>query len=301
MRTRACIQFLEEQKQLTNMTNNKKGLFEKFFEDYSKNVDNASSQFFWRLSDEIILGIIGKHIKSNIPKEAVILDAGGGTGRWIQMLSKTYPSKFVLYDKSKDMLEVALRKRELQKLSNRLKVIQGDIQDMNTINDSGVDYLVSIYNPISFVKNPLLFFREVQRILKPNGVGLIMGQGLPNAIASKINNYLADAPELKNLDKNETVKWNSSLAPLHVFSKESFEALANNAKLKVAKIYGIPVFVQPGPEDFDSKNKLKSRISSKLESIPEFYQTVFRLEMKYNSQESFVNRGMNLMIIVQKQ
>lgn len=283
------------------MTNDKRDLFKKFFEDYSKNVDNANSQFFWKLSDEIILGIIDKHIKSSISKEAVILDAGGGTGRWIHMLSKIYHSRFVLYDKSKDMLEVALKKKELQKLSNRLEVIQGDIQDMDRIRDSSVDYLISIYNPVSFVKEPLLFFREVQRILKPNGIGLITGQGFYNAIASKINNYLADAPELNKLDKEEMVRWSSSLAPLHVFSRESFEKLANASRLKVIKTYGVPVFVQPGPEDFDPENKQKSKVSSKLESNSEFYKTVFRLEMKYNSQELLVNRGMNLIIVVQKE
>lgn len=282
------------------MTNDKRDLFKKFFEDYSKNVDNASSQFFWKLSDEIILGIIDKHIKSSISKGAVILDAGGGTGRWIHMLSKIYPSKFVLYDKSKNMLDVALKKKELQKLSNRLKVIQGDIQEMKSVKNASVDYLISIYNPISFVKEPFLFFREVQRILKPNGIGLIMGQGFYNAIASKINNYLADAPELNKLDKEEMVRWSSSLAPLHVFSRESFKKLANASRLKVIKTYGVPVFVQPGPEDFDSENKLKSKVSSKLESNSEFYKTVFRLEMKYNSQELLINRGMNLIIVVQK-
>ena len=282
------------------MVNNKKDLFEKFFRDYSKNVDNANSQFFWKLSDEIILGIIGKHIISRISKEAVILDAGGGTGRWIQMLSQLYPYKFVLYDKSTDMLDVARKKKELQKLGNRLEIVQGDVQNMSAIKDKSIDYIISIYNPISFIENPALFFKEIKRILKPSCLALIMGQGLPNAIASKINNYLADAPELKNLDKNETVKWNKSLEPLRVFSKESFERLANNAKLKVTKIYGIPVFVQPGPEDFDSENKLISKISSKLENNSEFYQTVYRLEMKYNSQESLVNRGMNLMAIVEK-
>lgn len=280
---------------------NKRDLFKIFFEAYSKNVDSANSQFFWKLSDEIILGIIGKYIKSDISKEAVILDAGGGTGRWIQMLSRIYTSKFVLYDKSKDMLEVALKKEELQKLNNRLKIVQGDIQNMDSIKDSSIDYLISIYNPISFVKEPLLFFGEVQRILKPTGIGLIMGQGFPNSIGSKINNYLADATELSKLDKEEMVNWNSSLAPLHVFSKESFEKLADASRLKVIKTYGVPIFIQPGPEDFDSENKLKSRVSLKLESDSEFYQTVFRLEMKYNLQESLVNRGMNIIIVIQKE
>jgi len=279
--------------------NNENDLFKKFFEGYSKNVDNASSQFFWRLSDEIILAIISKHIKSDISEEAVILDAGGGTGRWIQVLSKIYPSNFVLYDKSEDMLGVAHKKEELQKLGNRLKIIQGDIQDMKNLKDESIDYLISIYNPISFVEEPVLFFKEVKRILKNGGVGLIMGQGLPNAIASKINNYLADPPELKNLDKDEAVRWSSSLSPLKVFSKESFKKLADESRLKVIKTYGVPVFVQPGSEDFDSENKLKSRLSLKLESDQKYYKTVFELEMKYNSREYMVNRGMNLLIVVQ--
>lgn len=281
--------------------NNKRDLFKKFFKDYSKNVDNASSQFFWKLSDEIILGIIRKYIKSDLSKDAFILDAGGGTGRWLQMLSKIYHSKFVLYDKSEDMLKVARKKKELQKLGNRLEIIQGDIQDINNIKDSSIDYLISIYNPISFVKEPVLFFREVQRILKHNGIALVMGQGFHNAVASKINNYLADAPELNRLDKKGMVKWSSSLAPLHVFSKESFEKLADASRLKVVKTYGVPVFIQPGPEDFDAENKLKSKVSSKLKSDSKFYKTVFELEMKYNSQESLVNRGMNLIIVVQKE
>lgn len=127
-----------------------------------------------------------------------------------------------------------------------------------------------------------------------------MGQGYANAIASKINNYLADANELKKLYKLKAVKWNDSLAPLNVFSKELFENLAKKLKLRIVNLYGIPVFMQPGSEDFDSENKLKSRISSKLQSDRKFYQEVFNIEMRYNSQDSIINRGMNLMIVIQK-
>jgi ubiquinone/menaquinone biosynthesis C-methylase UbiE len=277
-----------------------KNLFKKFFQDYSKNVDNANSQFFWRLSDDIILSIIAKYIKNSSAKNSTILDAGGGTGRWVGMMSQKYKSKLILYDLSEDMLNVARNKKSLRDIGDRLEIIQGDIQDMSKVESSSVDYITSIYNPVSFVKSPILFFKEVKRILKRGGIAMIMGQGFTNAIASKINNYLADAKELAVLAKNEKVKWSSNLAPLHVFSKQSIENLAFKAGLKIVKTYGVPVFLQPGPEDFDSQNKQRSRVSTKLESDKTFYKAVYDLEMKHNANGSMVNRGMNLMLVVRK-
>ena len=198
------------------------------------------------------------------------------------------------------MLSVAKKKEELKKMGDKLSIVHGDIQKMSSIKNSSINYVTIIYNPVSFVKQPQLFFMEIKRILKTAGIGLIMGQGFPNAIASKINNYVADASELKKLDHSEHVKLNPELMSLNIFSKESIESLAQKAGLKVIKTYGIQVFMQPGPEDFDSENKLKSRVSTKLENDSKFYKQVLDLEMKYNSHESYVNRGMNLMIIVQK-
>lgn len=282
------------------MITNKKDLFTDFFENYSKNVDNADNCFFWRLSDHIILEIIKKYINSKISRDTLILDAGGGTGRWVQVLSKIYNSKFILYDKYSEMLNVARSKKAINKIKDKLQIVKGDIQDMNQVESNSVDYLISIYSPISFVEKPALFLKEIHRILKPNGTGLIMGQGYYNAIASKINNYHDEALNLNKLEKEAKVKWSDSLAPLHVFSKESLEKLAIDSKLTVLKTYGIPVFIQPGPEDFDSSNKQRSGVSSKLKNDPEFYKSVFQLEMKYNSQDSIVNRGMNLFTVVKK-
>lgn len=282
------------------MIKNKKDLFTDFFDSYSKNVDSADSCFFWRLSDHIILEIINKYINIKFSRDLIILDAGGGTGRWIQVLSKIYNSKFILYDKYPKMLDVARSKKALNKIGNRLQIIKGDIQKMKQVKSNSIDYLISIYSPISFVEKPYLFFKEIYRTLKPNGIGLIMGQSYYNAIASKINNYNDEALNLNKLEKEAKVKWSDSLAPLHVFSKESLEKLAIDSNLTVLKTYGIPVFIQPGPEDFDSKNKQRSKVSSRLESDLKFYKSVLQLEMKYNSQDTIVNRGMNLFIVVKK-
>ena len=282
------------------MNRKKTNKFKKFFENYSKNVDNASALYFWKLLDEIILSIVAQQIKPPLSEDKVILDAGGGTGRWIQVLHKIYKSRFILFDNSPEMLNIARVKPDLQNISNRLEIIEGDIQKMLNVPSGSIDYLISIYNPISFVEKPQLFFNEIQRVLKNKGIALVMGQGYYNAIASKINNYLVGAPELANLEKSNKVKWNSSLCPLYVFSKEFLEELARKAKLETVKSYGIPVFIQPGPGDFDSENKFKSKISLRLEKDKRFYEAIYNLEMKYNSYDTMVNRGMNLMIAVQK-
>jgi len=274
--------------------------FKSFFKGYSLSVDQADEQYFWKLSDNIIQAIIEKHISCKINKNYTILDAGGGTGRWIVKLSKKYKSNFILYDLSESMLKVAKNKQALKKLDSRLKIVRGDLENMSSIKSSSVDYIISIYNPISFIKSPKKVFAEFNRILKNQGLIMIMGQGYYNALYSKINNYLADENELNDLLKNKAVSWNKNVPKLKVFTKESLEKLVESVGLIPIKTYGIPVFAQPKSEDFDSKNQQKSPLSHKLENDPDFFKTIFDIEMTHNSQESVVNRGMNLMIVAKK-
>jgi SAM-dependent methyltransferase len=97
------------------------------------------------------------------------------------------------------------------------------MEDMSQIKEDTIDFCISIYSPISFLDNPESFIRELQRILKPSGRAIIMGHAYHNAIDSKINNYIANADELKNLYENKMVQWNSSLPVLHTFAIEDFE------------------------------------------------------------------------------
>lgn len=271
--------------------------FNKFFSSYSQNVDQAQFQYFWKLSDELVKAIIINNIPSSkVTSKQTILDAGGGTGRWICELSKIYKSKFILYDLSEDMLKKAESNLAKAKITDRVSLVNGDLSDMSSIKNSSVDHIISIYNPISFVPESLKAAKELNRILKDDGKIIIMGQNGLNVIYSKINNYLASASELKKLEKDFMVKWDKDIPKLHVFDKEKMEAMLTNAGFKIEKSYGVPVFVQPGPEDFDPENKKISRISKALQNT-KFFKTVFDIEMKYNSLPTVVNRGMNIFTV----
>lgn len=270
--------------------------FNKFFKPYSKNVDNANTLSFWRLSDQLILETLKRHIPVDSSPDQVILDAGGGTGRWICDLSKIYQCKFVLYDLSEDMLAQARENIKKAGIETRVQILQGDMTHMGEVATKSIDYTISIYNPISFIDQVEKAACELYRTLKDGGKLLITGQGYYNALASKINNYLANPDELKDLEKEEQVKWGPDVPKLRVFSEESLGKLLQDAGFKVLASYGIPVFAQPGPEDFDSDNASKSRISQALES-PAFFDEVLDLEVKHNSRSGIVNRGMNILVV----
>jgi ubiquinone/menaquinone biosynthesis C-methylase UbiE len=267
--------------------------FKNFFESYAKNVDNANNQHFWKLSDEIIAEVIRKNIPQDLTPRNIILDAGGGTGRWICYLSKIYKSNFILYDLSSDMLKKAEVNIAQAQIGDRVRVVQGDMTNMADIKTSSIDHIVSIYSPISFIYNKETAANEMYRVLKKDGKLIIMGHGYFNAIYSKINNYLAPAEELDDLEKSHMVKWGEKVPRLNTFSKESMEKMLIDAGFEIITTYGIPVFIQPGPEDFDSKNKKISRVSTALQD-PVFFRQIFDLEMKYNSLPTIINRGMNI-------
>jgi len=270
--------------------------FKDFFSNYSKNVDNADQQAFWRLSDALITAIIKKHLSPSLTSDQVVLDAGGGTGRWETALSKEYGNKFIIYDLSEDMLAKAHENIERAGLSARVNLVRGSLEDMSQIADASVDAVISIYNPISFVGDIDKALKEMFRIIKKGGVIIIMGQGRYNAIASKVNNYTIFQEELLAMEKTSTVQWNTYVPTLKVFSKESLEEYLTTIGFTVTKTYGVPVFAQPGPEDFDPNNSLRSRISTALED-EKYFKALFEIEMKYNSLPEVANRGMNILSI----
>jgi ubiquinone/menaquinone biosynthesis C-methylase UbiE len=246
-----------------------------------------------------IIWDFGNYPIVNIDFNKVIFDAGGGTGRWICDLGKIYKNKFILYDLSEDMLKVAEQNIKKAKIEKRTEVIQGNLENIDKIADESVDYIISIYSPISFVAKKEQAIKELRRILKKRGKILIMGHGFCNALASKINNYRVASSELETLDLGQMVKWGNFVPKLNLFSMETMGALLSGAGFSLVQTYGVPVFVQPQQEDFDPKNFKKSRISNALENSA-FFEQVFKLEMKYNSQKDIANRGMNIFAVAKK-
>lgn len=275
-------------------------IFDKFFKPYAKTVDQVDQvSAFWRLSDTIISEIIKNDIAPYCDDSSVVLDAGGGTGRWAIKMKEYVSGKIIVFDRSKDMLTKANENLAGHASAGDIVLINGDLTDMNGIADDSVDHIVSIYSPLSFVYEQERALTELYRILKPGGRILIMSHGYHNALFSKINNYRASIDELNKLEDECRVSWAPHVPELVTQSKETFEKLLLNCRFVPIKTYGIPVFVQPGKEDFDAENKEVSSVSKYLND-PLVFKRIFDLEMRHNSEPTVCNRGMNIFALAQK-
>ena len=277
-----------------------KKIFDTFFNPYAKTVDKAAGvSAFWRLSDEIITEIVRREIAPYCTDSSLTMDAGGGTGRWAIKLSEVLKGKLVVFDRSADMLAKASENIGKSNVSDRINIVEGDLTQIDDFADNSVDNIVSIYSPLSFIYEQGKAAKELFRILKPGGRILVMSHSYHNALASKINNYRADAKELQKLANEQRVKWAPYVPELVTHSKESIEKLFSDAGFQIQKTYGVPVFVQPGPEDFDSENEKKSAVSEYLEN-PDVFRSVFEIEMRFNANETVANRGMNMFMLAEK-
>ena len=277
-----------------------KEIFDTFFNPYAKTVDKAAGvSAFWRLSDEIITEIVRREIAPYCTDSSLTMDAGGGTGRWAIKLSGVLKGKLVVFDRSVDMLAKASENIGKSNVSDRINMAEGDLIQIDYFADNSVDNIVSIYSPLSFIYEQGKAAKELFRILKPGGRILVMSHSYHNALASKINNYRADSKELQKLANEQRVKWAPHVPELVTHSKESIEKLFSDAGFQIQKTYGVPVFVQPGPEDFDSENEKKSAVSEYLEN-PDVFKSVFEIEMRFNANETVANRGMNMFMLAEK-
>lgn len=278
----------------------KKEIFDAFFNPYAKSVDKAAEvSAFWRLSDDIITEIVKREIAPYSTDTSITMDAGGGTGRWAIKLSEVLKGNFVVFDRSRDMLAKASENITNSSKSDRVSTVEGDLIQIDGFSDNSIDNIVSIYSPLSFIYEQDKAVQELFRILKPGGRILMMSHSYHNALASKINNYRADADELQKLANEQLVKWAPHVPELVTHSKESIEKLFSGEGFEIQKTYGVPIFVQPGQEDFDPENEKKSAVSEYLEN-PDVFKSVFEIEMRFNSNETVANRGMNMFMLAKK-
>lgn len=279
----------------------KKEILTSFFDNYSKNVDNADSLGFWKLSDKIIEDIIQKHIDNLYNwNKFTILDAWCWTWRWIKKIINKNIDKniqYIAYDLFDSMLNKA---KENLKWYNNIKFIKWDLQDINWIPDNSIDLCISIYSPISFVDNSSLVIWQIKKILKVNWEALIMWHAFHNAIDSKINNYMAEQKELSKLNNEKLVKWNDMLPYLNTYSIETFEELWEQNGLNCIGWYWVTIYLKPQNEDWDPNNSKKSSISLKLEEDKSFFNEIYNLEMENNSKKSLINRGLNILAYYKK-
>jgi demethylmenaquinone methyltransferase/2-methoxy-6-polyprenyl-1,4-benzoquinol methylase len=111
-------------------------------------------------------------------KPNTILDIATGTGDLAILLAQTNAQKIIGLDISAGMLEVGKKKVEEKKLSNIIELVLGDSEKM-PFEDNSFDAITVGFGVRNF-ENLEKGFSEILRVLKPNGVFVILETSVPD-------------------------------------------------------------------------------------------------------------------------
>ena len=129
-----------------------------FLKEWNRLVRNS----YQKLEFDTTLHFLKKHL----PKKGLILDAGGGPGRYtIELAKQGY--NVVLYDIAPANLELAKRQIKKAKLQNRVKeVAEGSIVDLSRFADNTFDAVICLGGPLSHIIDKKKMDKAISELIR---------------------------------------------------------------------------------------------------------------------------------------
>ncbi len=166
--------FLHKIKPYKNSSASKKEQVTKMFDSISGTYDRLNRvisfgiDVSWRNK---VVAIVAK------TKPKTILDIATGTGDLAINLLKTNAEKIIGLDLSPGMLEIATKKVTANKLQNTIEMVLGDSENL-PFPDNTFDAITVAFGIRNF-ENLELGLAEILRVLKPNGIFVILETSVP--------------------------------------------------------------------------------------------------------------------------
>jgi demethylmenaquinone methyltransferase / 2-methoxy-6-polyprenyl-1,4-benzoquinol methylase len=158
-----------------NSTLGKKEQVAQMFDTISGNYDNLNRVISFGIDVKWRKKVL-KIVSAKQPKN--ILDIATGTGDLAILMAKTNAEKIIGLDISAGMLEVGKKKVEEKKLSNKIEMVLGDSENI-PFEDNYFDAITVSFGVRNF-ENLEKGFSEILRVLKPNGVFVILETSVPD-------------------------------------------------------------------------------------------------------------------------
>ena len=259
-----------------------KEFYEKIAEDYDKQYDTP----YWKLYHEITW----ENIKQFLPKKknAIVLDAGGGTGYWAIRLAKQ-GYRVTLTDISENMLKVAKRKIEAEELQDLVDTELVDIRDMSCFPSNHFDVALAEGDPVSYCLDAEKAVRELSRVVKTNAYVVV-------SVDSKYSMIIRLIPRLIRENSFDELSkflrtgiWffppSKGNFRLQAFAPEELKTLFEACGLKVVGMIGKPILTQLVPRE------------KRDGVIEENFEKILNLELKFCDTPSLLGIGGHLEIV----
>ncbi|MEO6174212.1 MAG: bifunctional demethylmenaquinone methyltransferase/2-methoxy-6-polyprenyl-1,4-benzoquinol methylase UbiE [Flavobacterium circumlabens] len=158
-----------------NSTLGKKEQVAQMFDTISGNYDNLNRVISFGIDIKWRKKVL-KIVSDTKPK--IILDIATGTGDLAILMAQTNAEKIIGLDISAGMLEVGKKKVDEKKLSNVIELVLGDSENI-PFEDNYFDAITVSFGVRNF-ETLEKGFGEILRVLKPNGVFVILETSVPD-------------------------------------------------------------------------------------------------------------------------
>lgn len=246
---------------------------------------------FHRLEFETTLSFLKKYL----PKNGLILDAGGGPGRYtIELARLGYD--IVLLDLVSEHLGLARKQIKKEKVTQKVKeIVQGSITDLSKFVDSSFDVVLCLGGPLSHVhpeSERQKAISELVRVAKPEapifasvmskyGVLLATPSGWPQEASYK--------KHFQNLvSEGEDYKW-SGKGYCHFFTSNELEKMFLKENVKVIARVGL--------EGLNIDGKVTNKFAKKF---PQAWKNWLEIHMQICTEPFVVDASGHMMIVTTK-
>jgi len=212
------------------------GETETYYDEKSESYDESFSMLYFKVFDVITW----KYLEPYIPSDpnAVVLDAGGGTGRWaVRMAEKV---KVVLMDISEGMLRVAAERIKREGVQENVVIKKGDITKTGYANET-FD-LIFCEHALFLFREPDVLLRELSRILKHKARLVISAHNRYVATLAR----LSEEPKATDLQSNlmfflgrkDQFMTPDNRVKVFTYTPDEFRSMLGRNGLEIEKIIG---------------------------------------------------------------
>jgi len=227
------------------------------------------------------------YIEPYLPKRGIVLDAGGGTGKWSVPIAKK-GLKVIIYDLSKEMLKEAAQKANREKLENLVSLVQGDICHVPFLNSS-FEFALAEGDPISYCSNPENAVDELSRVLKQNYTIAAGVDSLFNILRRMLNSEQVNLDEVLTVFKEKRIYAKDWGFHCWAFTPKDLHNLFTKHGLEIIKIVGKPIMFQRRPEtDFIFQDEGTTK-------------KLLEIELKFCETPEIVGYGGHLHVVARKE
>ena len=238
-----------------------------------------------------------KFLRKFFPKKGLVLDAGGGPGRYsIELAKKGYD--IILLDLVPKLLDIAKKKIKLAKVQSKIKeIIEGDVTDLSYFKNNSFDAVICLGGALSHVhpkRKRKQAVSELIRVAKKGAPIFISVMGKFGTIARffpKFINQLKDNNHFKKVYLHgDDYRWyNGKKSYAHFFELAELKSLfGNNVKiLQQVGLQGVSSF-------------LKEEINKLAITEPKAWGNWLKMHYKLCTNPTVADLSLHFMVIAKK-